>query len=411
MGLEPIESLLEALGHPERGFSVIHIAGSKGKGSTALLVESVLRGCGRRVGTFTSPHLERWTERFRVDGREVAGERLVAAVNRVRPHVEDLRQRAKHIPSFFDATTAVAWCLFEEAQVEHVVLEVGLGGRLDSTNAVVPVVTCITSIELEHTDKLGDTLAAIATEKAGILKPGVPAVVGPLPSEAMEVVERKAHALGAPLSRLGSEIELRVRGDGTEAVRELRVRDGELRIEARLPLLGSHQAANAALAIACAKRALKGEVATQVLAAAAASALASTNLPGRIEVLREAPRVLIDSAHTEASAKSLAQVLEAQVGRVHLVLSISADKDVAVLLDVLLPHAAHVTVTRADRHRSMDAQALADLVCSCTGAPVDAEPEPEVALRTAYAALRENDVLCVAGSFYLAGIARRVLGD
>lgn len=402
LSLAPIESLLAALGHPELGPSVLHIAGSKGKGSTALLADAVLRACGRRVGTFTSPHLERWSERFRIDGEEVSGERLVRAAERVRPHVEALRANPACMPSFFDATTAVAWCLFEEARVDCAVMEVGLGGRLDSTNAVDPSVTCITSIELEHTDKLGDTLAAIATEKAGILKPGVPAVVGSLPAEALAVVEARAREIGAPLVRLGHEIEVRATGS------RLCVLDGELRVEVELPLLGRHQLGNAALAVACAHRLLEGTLALRSFEAAATQALSRSHLPGRIEVLSTAPRVLVDSAHTRASARSLAEVLRAESGSVHLVLSISADKHVDAMLDALLPHTTRVTVTQAEPNRSMPAEALGELVRARLD-EVHVEPAPGRALRRALATLEPGEVLCVAGSVYLAGIARRVL--
>jgi len=161
--LAAIRALTRRLGNPERGLPVIHIGGSKGKGSTALFVESILRAAGRRVGTFTSPHLECWTERFRLDGADVSGPRLAAAVDRLRPHVEALREEMPdRAPSFFDATTAAALLLFAEARVDFAVLEVGLGGRLDSTNICEPLLTCITSIELEHTDRLGTTLAEIA---------------------------------------------------------------------------------------------------------------------------------------------------------------------------------------------------------------------------------------------------------
>ncbi len=204
--LAPIRELMRRLGHPERGLPVIHIAGSKGKGSTALLVEAVLLAAGRRVGTFTSPHLERWTERFRIDGRDVEGPTLARAVDRLRDHVEALRGGAAALlPSFFDATTAAAFLLFREAEVDFAVLEVGLGGRLDSTNVCVPVVTCVTSIELEHTDKLGSRLSEIAAEKAGILKGGVPAVLGTLPSEARDTILARADEVGAPVAEQGRE--------------------------------------------------------------------------------------------------------------------------------------------------------------------------------------------------------------
>src|SRR5262245_34682361 len=170
LGLGPVRRLLERLGDPQQGLPVVHVAGSKGKGSTLLLAESMLRTAGLRTGSFTSPHLERWTERFRLDGREAEGERLAAPGERIRPHVEALhRADPEGAPTFFDATTGAALLLFREASVDVALLEVGLGGRLDSTNVVSPAVACITTIELEHTDRLGTTHAAIAAEKAGIL--------------------------------------------------------------------------------------------------------------------------------------------------------------------------------------------------------------------------------------------------
>ena len=199
LNLGPIRQLLERLGHPDRGLCVLHVAGSKGKGSTSLFAESILSAAGERVGTFTSPHLESWTERFRIAGREVEGDVLAQVVDRMRPQVEALRADPKTAPSFFDATTAAGIVLFRDLRVDRAILEVGLGGRLDSTNAIQSVVTCITSIELEHTDKLGCTLAEIAGEKAGILKPGVPCVMGRLPESAAVVVRERARLLAVPL--------------------------------------------------------------------------------------------------------------------------------------------------------------------------------------------------------------------
>jgi len=209
--LEPIRRLMERLGDLQADLSVIHLAGSKGKGSTGLMVEALLGAAGERVGTFTSPHLERWSERFRIDGREVSGELLADAVDRIAPHIDELRKADPlHAPSFFDALTAIALLLFSEAKVDRCVFEVGLGGRLDSTNVIPADVSCITSIEFEHTQQLGNTLAEIASEKAGILKSGVPAVVGDLCDEAIEVVETRARQLGAPLARLGRDFNLEV---------------------------------------------------------------------------------------------------------------------------------------------------------------------------------------------------------
>ncbi len=409
--LAPIRALLERLGRPERGLHVLHIAGSKGKGSCALLAESVLRAAGRRTGTFTSPHLESWAERFRLEGRPVDAARLADAVDRVRPQVDALRAQGSEVaPTFFDATTAVALLLFREAGVDDVLLEVGLGGRLDSTNAVDPAVTCITSIELEHTDRLGGTLAAIAAEKAGILKPGVPAVVGKLPCEAQSVVEARAVELDAPLVRLGKEFQVEPLEEGLEGAR-FRVIDGPFAAELALPVLGKHQPANAALALACTRRLLAGTVADAALEDFARTSLASISLPGRVEVLSRSPWIVVDAAHTDASARALAEVLK-RIGRpVHLVLSVSAGKDTAAILGALLPCAASLTVTRAEPARSL---APADVAAAArVQAPELAQrvvSDPQLALRTAREALGPDDLLCVTGSIYLAGIARNTLG-
>jgi len=409
--LTPIRRLLGRLGDPQRDLEILHIAGSKGKGSTALLAEAVLRAGDVSVGVFTSPHFERWTERFRVDGREVEGERLAAAVEGVRPHVEALRALdPTAAPTFFDATTAAAFCLFRDAGVSRAIVEVGLGGRLDSTNVVVPRVACVTSIELEHTDRLGTTLAAIAGEKAGILKPGVPAVAGRLPEAAREVVAGRAAELGVPLAWLGEDFDAEVTGRGPEGL-AVRFSDGPLCFEAALPLLGLHQADNAALALACLRR--SGPLDEPQLAEAARRGLEGVRLPGRLEVLRRDPTVLVDAAHTAASALALCAVLDLLPHRrTRLVLSISAGKDIEAILGALLPRADEVWATRAEPTRSLDPAEVAAVARRV--APelaLRVVPNPHLALRAAADGLAPDELLCVAGSVYLAGIARGVLAD
>ncbi len=410
LGLGPIRSLLARLDEPQRALSVIHVAGSKGKGSTALLAEAVLQAAGERVGTFTSPHLERWTERFRVGGRDVDDAALVRAVERVRPHVEALRRDSpQDAPTFFDATTAVALCLFQEARVDRALLEVGLGGRLDSTNVVEPAVCCVTSIELEHTDRLGTTLDAIAAEKAGILKPGVPAVMGDLPPEAAAVVEARAVEVGAPLARLGRELTLERLEAGIEGTR-FRLRDGALELEAALPLLGETAATNAALALACIRRLPDGPD-DPLLVEAAGKGLAAARLPGRLEILARAPWCIVDAAHTPASARALAAALAALPReRARLVLSVSAGKDLEAILAALAPRFDEVFVTRAEPVRSLGPQDVAvALRAVAPGVAIHAVPNPFLAVRAAREGLGPADLLCAAGSVYLAGIARRVL--
>jgi len=388
---------------------VIHIAGSKGKGSTALFAEAICRAAGERVGTFTSPHLERWTERFRIDGREVDGESLVAAVATLQPHVDALRASAPDAaPTFFDATTAAALLLFRRAGVDRVVLEVGLGGRLDSTNVVMPGVTCVTSIELEHTDLLGNSLEAIAGEKAGILKPGVPAVVGALPEPAGLVIAARAREVGADVAWLGRDFDFEIHESSTEGL-SLTLNDGPLKADTRLPILGEHQAANASMALACARRV--GVAAASDLATTAARGLAQAELPGRVELLGRSPWLIVDAAHTAVSALALVRVLASLPRRrCHLVLSISAATGTAAILSALLPQADSVTVTRAEPARSLPPETVAEAIRAVSPElALRVEADPRLAVRTARAGLADDDLMCVTGSIYLAGIARGVL--
>ncbi len=413
MGLGAIRALMAALGDPQRGLSIVHIAGSKGKGSTALLLEHLLQALDESVGTFTSPHLESWTERFRVRGTPIPGPALARAVESIRRPVELQRRGEPALrPTFFDATTAAALVLFADQGVDRTILEVGLGGRLDSTNVVTAELTCITTIELEHTDKLGDTLALIAGEKAGILERGVPAVVGRLPEEAMAVVRDRVRELGVDAWYAGQDFAVEVDESKTgRHGRRLRYRDRTgSRIEASLPLLGRHHADNAGLALACLAR-LPGRGPEDV--ARAAPSLATVSLPGRVEILGRDPWLVVDAAHTAASARALAEALsDLPCERRHLVLSISAGKDLDSILAALLPGLAELTLTRADPHRSLEPAEVAAAVRAVgTDAELHVVPNPHLAVRAARESASPGDLVCATGSVYLAGIARSAWRD
>lgn len=419
--LEPIKALLARLDHPEAGLSIIHVAGSKGKGSTCLFTEAILRASGQTVGTFTSPHLERWTERFRIDGSEVAGEDLAQAVEEVRPHVETMRREdPAHAPTFFDVTTAAALLLFARKNMDRVVLEVGLGGRLDSTNVVQPAATCVTQIELEHTERLGHTLGAIAGEKAGILKPSVPAVAGRLRPSAEAVVVARAVEVGAPLRRLGKEFEALVLNEASEvaddcasgARQSFRYRD-ERGFEAHLDLgvLGEHQVDNAALAVALIQS--LPDWTDAALIDAARVGLLQARLPGRVELVSEHPFVLVDSAHTVESALGLCRVMQSLPAAARrFVISMSRDKNAESVLSALNLSESDVWVTRAEPHRSSDPSDLAR-ICErvAPGCKVHWEDDPQVAIEAALGACGSDDLLCCTGSVYLAGIARAMLAS
>jgi len=425
LDLQPIHALLDGLGRPEEDLSIIHVAGSKGKGSTCLFAESILLSLGERVGTFTSPHLESWVERFRIDGRPVSSQQLVAAVRRVRPIVEALRAGPPEtLPSFFDATTAVAFLLFAEARVDRALIEVGLGGRLDSTNAVHPAVTCVTSIELEHTDKLGETESEIAGEKAGILKRDRPVVIGALRADAARVVRARAEEVGASVIALGEHFTIEPTSDGSGAnafhfcafgAVSAFGADGDsgqaFELDGVIRMPGVAAIENAGLAIACV-RAL-GVHSDGALRGAVQDGLARCALPARIEVLENDPEVIIDAAHTAESARVLALALESLAPKgFELILSISSDKNLDALLEALLPGARRVWVTRAEPSRSLAVDELARRVIEhAPTMTVEVVEDPEAAAQRAREELPSTLRLCVAGSIYLAGIVRRVLGE
>jgi dihydrofolate synthase/folylpolyglutamate synthase len=340
---------------------------------------------------------------------------LVSAVRRIRPVVEELRSGpSETLPSFFDATTAVAFLLFAEASVDRALIEVGLGGRLDSTNVVNPTVTCITSIELEHTDKLGETEAEIAGEKAGILKPGRPVVLGSLRAEATHVIRTRAREVGAPVLARGEQFSISPRpgrpGRNTFHFQQKTPVGTPFEIEATLKAPGEAAIGNAGLAIACV-RAL--EVHSDVaLQKAAQQGLEQCALPARIEVLANDPRVIVDAAHTAESARTLADALVTLApDGFELILSVSSDKNLDALLDALLPGTRRIWLTEADRIRSMRVDVMAKSVrARAPSLRIEVVADPEEAARRARATLATGSRLCSAGSIYLAGVVRRVLG-
>jgi dihydrofolate synthase/folylpolyglutamate synthase len=361
----------------------------------ALASEALLVAAGRRVGTFTSPHLTRWLERFRIDGADVGDVPLLAALERIRPAVERLRADERLRPSFFDVTTALALHVFRDLGVEVAVMEVGLGGRLDSTNAVESKLSVITSIQLEHTDKLGCTHAAIAGEKAGILRSGVPVVHGPLCEEALAVVHARADALGAP-------IESVPRIDADASVRGIRftLPDGR---ELHSSVMGEHQATNLALAIRAVERLLGRALSLRELAS-----LSTLRLPARLERFG---RVVLDSAHTRDSARALRRALTSAwpQARWILVLAVSADKDARAILAELAPLARACIVTSTPSGRTLAPERLAEMARE-EGIPgVDVCPDPLAALARARQVAHPEDRIAVAGSVYLAGAVRPAL--
>lgn len=408
LGLQGIGTLTAALGHPERRWPALHVAGTNGKGSVTAMCDAALRAAGRRTGWYTSPHLVHLEERFRISGQQVTTAAMTAVLGDLFA-VIDRRLADGSLtatPTFFEVTTALAFELFARAQVEVGVIEVGLGGRFDATNVLRPAVGAITSIQFDHERHLGSTLEAIAREKAGIAKPGVPLVVGPVPPGPHGVILESAAEAGAPVHDTTTETQLTVRRDRGHAVIDL---ETPVRRYAgvRLALAGVHQAANAVVAVRTLELLAESGVA-DVDATAITAGLTSTVWPARLEWLRATGRsaVLLDAAHNPAGADALGWYLdEATTGPVALVLSVMQDKDVTRLLAPLLPHAAHVIATEAPTPRAMPARDLAALArrLGRRDLMVHACADPHEALQRAGDAA---PTIVVAGSIFLVGPLR-----
>ena len=414
-GLQNISALLESLGHPERAFAAVHVAGTNGKGSVTAMIDTALRADGRRCARYTSPHLVDIRERFVIDGSPVRDDELDAAIAHVRGHVDSLRAAGvlDVQPTFFEVTTAVAFELFRRAAVDVAVIEVGLGGRLDATNVVTPIVAAITSIALDHEKYLGHGVGEIAAEKAGIIKRGAPVVIGQMEPDADQVIARVARARGAELLRAWDGVTaVRLEPDragtpgaaGSRQTTRIRLRTpasdyGEI----DLALKGAHQIGNAVVAVRLLE--LLG-----VPTRAIVDGLTRVSWPGRLEVRRLADgrEIILDAAHNPAGAAALASYLDEQEGaRMPLVFGAMRDKDVDHMFRVLLPAVGAVVVTRASNPRAADPMMLAGRVRAIAPRlPVVVEPSPVDAVAAAW---RLAPRVVVAGSIFLLGDVMREL--
>ena len=406
-GLGRMERLLDSLGHPERCLRAIHIAGTKGKGSTAAMTAAILQQAGARVGLYTSPHVLCVRERIMIDGQWIPEGRIAAHLNHLHPYLEASRTRGDtYMPTFFETFTVMAFLDFVAQRTDFAVLEVGLGGRLDATNVVTPLACGITHVSFDHTEKLGTTLDSIAGEKAGILKPAVPAVVAPQEPEALAAIRRRAAELRAPVTLVGRDVTF-ADGDG-----DLSVTTPRRTYEAlHLPLVGRHQRTNAATAIALAEEA--AAAADRPLSVEAVrDGLAAVRWRARIETVAERPTVVVDAAHNVASIRALLATLEQRFSyrRLLLVFGIAADKDVDGVLRELAPKAALVVCTRANSPRACPPDDLADRLAAL-GIEAVACEKPVEALALARQQAQPDDLVCVAGSFYLAGDILAALDD
>lgn len=412
-----MRGLLAALGSPQLRFPAVLVAGSNGKGSTAALLAAMAGAAGYRTGLYTSPHLETVEERLRIDGRAVGGERLGELLEEV---VAGAERRLGHSPTYFEAVTAAAFLWFAAERVDLAVVEVGLGGRLDATNVCEPVLSLITSISLEHRELLGDTLAAIAREKAGIMRGGRPALSWVEDREAAGALREVAAELGASLH--AAEGEVTITGTAAGGVGGASGWDGQsvtlvtpsARRELEIGLLGRHQTHNLALAVRAAEL-LAGSGFPALDERAMAAGAAACRWPGRGEVVRlpGGRRVLLDAAHNAEGAAALGELLAEigpRTGSLDLIFGVLGDKDAGEMLDHLAPLARNLVFTTVPTPRSRAAAELPALIRTARpGAPALVEPAPAVALDRALSLGADTLVAC--GSIFLVGELRRLLRE
>lgn len=406
LGLQRVEALLEAMGSPHAAMPSLHVAGTNGKGSVCMMLDGCLRAAGRHTGLYTSPHIQQLNERFRIDGRPISDARLDALLVEVDRRAREwahARGEARDDGGLtvFEAETLAAFLWFAQQELDVAVLEVGLGGRLDATNVVTPEVTSVVSVGLDHTDRLGDTIAAIAAEKAGILKPGVPMVVGLLPKDALSAVRVMAKERGCPLTVAGTDYRV----EGTPE--DFSYRSARLSLSGlSCGLSGAHQVQNAGVALAMLERWSERRPELAVDEAAMRAGLKSAQNPGRFEWL--ADDLLIDGAHNVDGARALASALAAlpRDRPRTLLLGASKDKDVRAIAAALRPMIDRVFTTSCAHPRAMMPGEVAERLVGL-GVPVLPAGPIEDALPMA----REGrGLVIVAGSLFLAGAARDLLG-
>lgn len=402
LGLDRIRALLHHLGNPQRGLRFVHVAGTNGKGSVCAMLASILQAAGYRTGRYTSPHLVRLNERIVVDEQEIADGDLIAATELVRQAVD----RMWDPPTEFERITAVGLLYFKQRRCDVVVLEVGLGGRLDATNVIdAPDAAVITHIALEHTQYLGDTLGKIAAEKAGIVKGGTPVVLSAQSGQVETVVRQRCQERGAALHV--TEPGLARAQDVGWLGQRLWYRGRE---NLQVPLLGAHQIQNA-LAVLDTVDVLAAMRGYHIPPQAVVQGLAQARWPGRLEVLRQRPLVLVDGAHNPDGAAQLAAFLDWRLprGRLTVVMGVMADKDHLRMVRSVAPWAARFLAVTPDCPRALDAQTLCADIRAATGLPAVVGGTVEEGLRLALGAGMAQDGVLIFGSLYQVGAARACL--
>lgn len=411
--LNRMYALLKGVGNPHNKTRCVHIAGTKGKGSTATMLAKMIEANGYRVGLYTSPHVTSLHERITVNSSMITKKAMVDLINRIQPVVEKLAQK-EDAPTFFEIMTALAFLYFADQKVDLAIIETGLGGRLDSTNVIKPELVGITSISLDHQNLLGATLDSIAKEKAGVMKEGVPVVTVPQDPAAMRILKRCASTLKAPLSVTGRDIDFSYRFESSREHgphNRICLTTPHSRFEhLRVPLPGEHQAINCGLALAMLDQ-LK-QRGFKLDDSKAIAGLSHVSLIGRMEMICNDPRILVDAAHNAASIQALIQAIGQHIpyDSMIIIFGCNNDKDIRGMLTQLQFGADKVIFTRSNSPKAVYPQDLADIYTEICGKMCQTALSLREAVRIARSAVTREDLICITGSFYLVGQAKEQIG-
>jgi len=399
--LRRVETLLRKMGQPHSGRKTVHIAGTKGKGSTAAMMSSILVSAGYRTGLFTSPHLYTWQERIAYNSRPVTKRDFARLMGVVQKHVQAINNQARFGKiTTFEALTAMAFQYFKDKGAAYQVLETGMGGRLDATNVADPDVCILTSISLDHTQVLGNTLAKIAAEKAGIIKPGCTVISAPQQPEALAVIVEQCRLAGSELVLAGKDIHWkRLSGNLNGQTFKVKGRNGSYKLH--IPLLGDHQMENACLAVAAAE--VLRQRGASVTSNHIVRGLSRVEWPARLQVLQQAPLLIIDGAHNVYSMKALVESVRRYIPyrKLHVIFGSSGDKDIDGMAKVLTGLAGKVIVTSSGHPRAATTDQLARAFGQ-NGVSADIHPDIREALSAALTASGDNDLILATGSLFIA---------
>ncbi len=411
--LRNVSSLLDRMGNPHRRPGIVHVAGTKGKGSTAAMIEAMLRAAGYSTGFYSSPHLHSFCERIRLDGEPVSPATFAELTASIWPHhLANAADPEAGPATLFEFLTAMAFQCFADSRTDFSVIEVGLGGRLDATNVVTPAVSVITPVSLDHTAILGDTIGEIAADKAGIIKPGVPVVVAPQFPDAMAAIETAATAQSAPLVPVAEAASCRV-GSVSADGQDITIRSDRDTYHVLLPLLGDFQGSNAAVAITAVETLI--DAGYDIRHDAICDGLSTVQWPARLEVLRRDPIVVADGAHNDHSVGTVLATLKDSVPheRLTVVAGFSRDKRVSAMVELLAQRADRVIATRSRHPRSMRPAEIVDEFCGqgCNAVGIAAYDTVSDAVNAACADAEPGELVLITGSLFVAAEAREAILD